>query len=219
MIFFADIFREPSILIGFLAGITIAITIHEFFHAWTANHFNDPTAKNMGRLTLNPLAHFDPVGTLFLFLAGFGWGKPVPINPNNFRNPRWDQLWVALSGPLSNIAAAFIFALPYRIAIITGSDLALLNYSPIGIILNVIVEINIILAVFNLLPLPPLDGAEIISILLPRSLLPIYNQFGPLLLFTVLALEFLPINLNLFSMIFTPIINTFLYIVKVYPFG
>jgi Zn-dependent protease len=218
MIFFSDLLHQPFILIGFLAGITIAISIHEFAHAWTANYLGDPTAKNNGRLTLNPLAHLDPTGTIFLFLAGFGWGKPVPINPNNFQNRKWDQLWVSLSGPFSNILAALLFALPYRITILTGGEFSMLNYSPLGIILNVIVEINIILAIFNLLPIPPLDGAELISILLPERVVQSFYQFGPFLLFLILALEFLNI-FSFFSVVFSPIINVLLYIVRVYPAG
>jgi len=219
MIFFSSLIYQPAILLGFILGITVAISIHEYSHAWSADRLGDPTAKNQGRLTLNPLAHLDPIGTLFLFLAGFGWGKPVPINPNNFYNKKWDRLWVSLSGPASNLLMALVLAIPYRLFILANWDLAILNSSFIGTILNVMVEINIILAVFNLLPIPPLDGAEIISIILPRSLQPLFQQFGPILLFTMLALEFLPFNLNLFSNIFTPVISALLYIVRVYPFG
>jgi len=219
MIFFTQIFQQPAILIGFLFGIVIAISIHEYFHAWTANHYGDPTAKNQGRLTLNPLAHLDLVGTLFLFIAGFGWGKPVPINPNNFYNPKWDQLWVALSGPASNLVTAFIFAIPFRIALMMGGETLLgFDASAISIILDVIVEINIILAVFNLLPVPPLDGAEIVQVFLPASFHATFNQYGPLALFVLIGLEFSSIGFNFFSTVFPPIINTLLYIIKVYPY-
>jgi Zn-dependent protease len=217
MIFATNIFSNIYALIGLIMGLVIAISIHEFSHVYSANKLGDPTAKNRGRLTLNPLAHLDPLGTFFLIIAGFGWGKPVPINPNNFKNPKKDQLLTALSGPLSNIIAAFIFALPYRYIIMTGADLSLLDSSFLTIT-HYIVDINIILAIFNLLPIPPLDGSDIIRVILPENWFRIFEKIGPPILFILLFLELTSFaNLNLFSKIFSPLIEGLSYLVRVFP--
>jgi Zn-dependent protease len=219
MIFLSNLFSNVYAIIGFLLGILIAITVHEYFHAYSANYFGDPTAKNRGRVSLNPLKHLDPVGTIFLFLAGFGWGKPVPINPNNLKNPKLDQLWIALSGPISNLLVAFIFAIPYKWALISGAELSIMN-SPLFIISHYIVDINIILAIFNLLPIPPLDGADIIRVIVPEKIFYYFQKIGPPILFILLFLEFSTItNFSIFSKVFSPIIETLSYIVRVFPFN
>ena len=137
----------------------MGITFHEFSHAWAAYKLGDPTPKIMGRLTLNPLAHLDPLGTIFLFLAGFGWGKPVFHNPKYFQNPNRDTLITALAGPFANILIAFIFLIPFRIALIINPEIVsiwLFN------LFYYIVFINLLLAAFNILPIPPLDGSKVI---------------------------------------------------------
>jgi len=132
-----------------LISLLIAVTIHEFCHALAADKLGDPTPRAYGRLTLNPLAHLDLLGTLMLFLVHFGWGKPVPIDPYNFRHPRRDEIIVALAGPLSNFILAFIFSrFPYSITYI-------LAYT------------NLYLGIFNLFPVPPLDGSKVLLNILP----------------------------------------------------
>lgn len=132
-----------------LISLLVAVTIHEFCHALAADKLGDPTPRAYGRLSLNPLAHLDLLGTLMLFLVHFGWGKPVPIDPYNFRHPRRDEIIVALAGPLSNFVLAFIFSrFPYSITYI-------LAYT------------NLYLGIFNLFPLPPLDGSKVILNILP----------------------------------------------------
>lgn len=219
MIFLTNLFSNVYALIGFLLGIFIAITVHEYFHAYTANRLGDPTAKNRGRVSLNPIKHLDPAGTIFLFLAGFGWGKPVPINPANFKNPKIDQLWTALAGPASNLLVAFIFSIPYKWVLISGAELSLMN-SPLFVISHYIVDINIILAIFNLLPIPPLDGGDIVRVILPESTFNFYSKIGPPLLFILLFLEFSTItSFSIFSSVFSPILQTLSYIIRVFPFG
>ncbi|HWS49026.1 MAG TPA: site-2 protease family protein [Candidatus Methanoperedens sp.] len=134
-----------------LISLLIAITIHEFFHALAADKLGDPTPRAYGRLTLNPLAHLDLLGTLMMFIAHFGWGKPVPIDPYNFRHPRRDEIIVSLAGPLSNFLLAIIFSR------FPGSLAYILTYT------------NLYLGIFNLFPIPPLDGSKILLNLLPQE--------------------------------------------------
>ncbi|MFA4826747.1 MAG: site-2 protease family protein [Candidatus Shapirobacteria bacterium] len=190
----ASLFPILSIL-----GLIVAITIHEFSHAFVADRLGDPTARSQGRLSLNPLRHLDPLGTLMLIFAHFGWGKPVPIDPYNFKNPRRDELLTALAGPASNILLAVLLSLLFRF----------LSPSLFKDILYVIIGTNIMLAVFNLLPIPPLDGSKIFLNLLPLEKSQEWEnslgQYGPFLL---LLLVFLPINgSNIISLIISPIIN------------
>lgn len=138
----------------------MAFTLHEFMHAWTASIFGDDTAKNLGRVTLNPLKHLDVFGTILIFIAGIGWAKPVPINSHYFSTRRFQSIIVSLAGPLSNFVLAFVgFTVWY---------FSPMN-APLELFLNVFVSLNVVLGVFNLLPLPPLDGYRILSSLLPRS--------------------------------------------------
>jgi Zn-dependent protease len=143
----------------FVAAV-LAFTIHEFAHAAVAYLFGDPTAKNEGRLTLNPLSHVDPVGLLLIFLIGFGWARPVPFNPYFFRNPRLATVLVALAGPFSNLLLAFLFII---IGVFQPDNSFVLE------LWLHIVFLNLTLFVFNLLPLPPLDGYQTIKYLSPRS--------------------------------------------------
>ena len=167
-----------------LPAILFALTVHEFFHAWTALKFGDSTARDMGRLTLNPLAHLDPLGTLTMFLSGFkfGWAKPVPINLHNLRNPRVADFWISAAGPLSNFALAFIFGTLFRFAGQIGVPESLYMF------LYYCVSINVGLAVFNLLPLFPLDGSHILRNLLPESYGPTLDKIDTVAPFLLLAL-------------------------------
>jgi Zn-dependent protease len=177
----------------FIAGLIvfiIAITIHEFMHAFTAYQLGDNTAARLGRVTLNPVAHFDPLGFLMLIVLlispiGFAWGRPVPVNPANFRNPKRGMVLVAAAGPLSNLVQATILALVWRFFGDTLPDWPLL-------LIATGVRINILLAAFNMLPIPPLDGHKILTGLLPDFWYPILaplEQYGFAIL---LALLFLP---------------------------
>jgi Zn-dependent protease len=160
-------------------ALTVGITIHEFAHAYRADRAGDPTPRANGRVSLNPLDHYDPIGTTLILLFGFGWGKPVPVNRFLFRRPQRDDLMVSLWGPLSNLIAATVLALPVRLHVA----------GPWEGVLAAMVQLQIILAVFNLLPVYPLDGSHILSALLPpdkaRRLDAMYHQYGPVLLLVV----------------------------------
>lgn len=162
-------------ILTWLVGVALAITIHEFAHAWRATKAGDPTPRSMGRLSLNPLAHYDPIGSTLFLLFGFGWAKPVPVNPYLFRHPRRDEIMVALWGPLSNLIAAVVLSIPLRLGV-AGAYTAPLMF---------MVELQIALAVFNLIPIYPLDGSHILPALLPleqaRRLEAFYHQYGIML--------------------------------------
>jgi len=156
--------------------IIFSLTVHEFFHAWTANRRGDPTAKDAGRLTLNPLAHLDLFGTLMLFMSNFrfGWAKPVPVNPYNLRDYRRDNLWISAAGPLSNLGLALIAGTVFRI--LNGIGI-IGQYQALDSILFLFLIINTSLAFFNLLPLYPLDGSHIFRSILPEQYGPMLDQF------------------------------------------
>ena len=153
----------------FIIILLFSVILHEISHGAMANILGDPTAKNEGRLTLNPISHLDPVGSFFLpllliFLKSpflIGWAKPVPINPHNLLNPKWDTAKIALVGPLSNVAAAIFFGLLTRFLPLPDNLL---------IIFSVIIFLNFLLGIFNLFPIPPLDGSKILFAFLPSSL-------------------------------------------------
>ncbi|MFC1930476.1 site-2 protease family protein [Chloroflexota bacterium] len=178
------------ILISTCIALIVAITVHEFSHGFIANIFGDSTAKRSGRLSLNPLVHLDPMGTIMLFVAGFGWGKPVPVNPYYLRNGvRTGMALVSLPGPVSNLLCAGVFGILARTIPPPFSDL-----------FYYIVLYNIILAIFNLVPLPPLDGFKILLGIVPaetsRSFSKI-ERYGPAILIIVIMLDSFT-NLNLF---------------------
>ncbi|NLC52068.1 MAG: site-2 protease family protein, partial [Firmicutes bacterium] len=154
-----------SDLLYSLPAILIALTVHEYAHARVAYAFGDPTAKLQGRLSLNPLDHIDPIGLLMLIIARFGWAKPVPINPFNFHDRRQGILWVSLAGPLTNFIAGF-FSM-FLFSVLTPAVPYQLQAAFTRFFINLII-INVYLAVFNLIPLPPLDGSKILASLLPH---------------------------------------------------
>ena len=166
--------------------ILLALTFHEFAHAYVANRFGDDTAKQSGRLTMNPLAHLDPFGTLMIFIVHFGWAKPVPVNPYNLRNPKKDMLWISAAGPLSNMVLALISGLLLRFMATSGmmpdAD------SMLGVFIVMVVfslQINLALAVFNILPIAPLDGSKILYGILPAGFakqIYLLERYGPFIL-------------------------------------
>lgn len=147
---------NPVAFVIIAAALALSLTVHEFAHAWTADRLGDPTPRRFGRVTLNPVKHLDPFGTLLLLFAGFGFARPVPINPGNLG--RWGTLWVSAAGPISNLLIALLSALLIRV--LAGSPLA------VGV-LAVVMGINVVLAVFNLIPIPLLDGSRILGALVP----------------------------------------------------
>lgn len=184
-------------IIVWILPVVFAITVHEVAHGWIAKKYGDNTADSQGRLTLNPIKHIDLVGTIIipglLLITGtgfiFGWAKPVPVDPRNFKNPRADMAVVALAGPVSNLLMAVFWALIARVGMTIGSDAAMiaepLIYTGIAGI-----SINLVLALVNLLPIPPLDGSRILSGLLPDYWAWQYNKlerFGFIILLLLLS--------------------------------
>ena len=216
-----SIFRLEELPFVVIA-LVLAFTVHEFAHAYVAYKFGDTTAKDQGRLTLNPIQHLDPIGTILILVAGFGWARPVPVRRSRFKNPRLAGVLVSVAGPLSNFLIAFIaFGIFYFFVGVTGVS----GIPPFVIdLLQMIVELNILLFVFNLLPFPPLDGYRIIEDLSPnhvRAKLSQYEQYG-ILLFLILVITpldqytiwpFLQTGMNAtsqaFSIIFTTIFSIF----------
>ena len=191
---------ELAVLLSWLIAMAVAITVHEFAHAKSADLAGDPTPRAMGRLTLNPLAHYDPIGTTMLLFFPFGWAKPVPINPLAFRHPRRDIIRVSLWGPLSNFLTAVLLAIPLRLHL--AGDYA----TP----LVTIIYVNLILAVFNLIPFGPLDGAHILEGLLSvranQRLAAFYQRNRAWLLILVLIIFVVPaVGSLVFGVILIPV--------------
>ena len=190
-----------------------AITIHEYAHGWMALRKGDPTARDAGRLTLNPLPHLDFFGTLMLFFVGFGWAKPVPVNPYNLRDPIKDNLWISLAGPGANLVSAFCFGMIIRIIRLglLPFDTGTLIFQIIYAMIEFAMVINIILMVFNLLPIPPLDGSHILRGLLSQESLGWYyniERYGPMILIGIIMFGFVT-GIHIFGMIFSPFITVF----------
>ena len=158
-------------LLLYLPLFAISVTCHEFSHAWVADHLGDPTPRAAGRISLNPLRHLDLLGTLLIVVAHFGWAKPVPINPNNLTHPRLQMPLIAAAGPLANLALALVGLEARRYC-----DPDALPY----LMLTILVWLNVMLCVFNLIPLPPLDGSNALRSLLPGRLLYQYDRLAPL---------------------------------------
>ncbi|MCC6443830.1 MAG: site-2 protease family protein [Armatimonadetes bacterium] len=189
-----------------LLAVAIAITIHEFAHAVSALAAGDDTAKRAGRVTLNPLAHYDPVGSTFFLLFGFGWAKPVPVNPRNFRNPRWHDALVSFWGPLSNMLLAAILLLLARFQLIPSAERLMA-------LVLLCIQLNLVLAFFNLIPLPPLDGSHIMKAILPHPQSQMYvrfvGQWGMFLLLAIILLPRIDPRLDLLGWYLNPAISFF----------
>lgn len=165
-----------------IVSLLIAFTVHEFSHAYVAYKFGDPTAKNEGRVTLNPIQHLDPIGTLLILIAGFGWARPVPVNRFHFKNPKLAGVLVSFAGPFSNLIVAILgFLIFYGLlASGVGPDLPFF----VEPFLSILINLNILLFVFNLIPLPPLDGYRIVQDLVSadlRAKMTQYEQYGSLI--------------------------------------
>jgi Zn-dependent protease len=162
--------------------ILFALTIHEYCHGLVANYLGDDTALKQGRLTLNPIAHLDVIGTILMFLVGFGWAKPVPVNPLNFKDPKKGMLLVALAGPVSNLLTAIVAGIFLRnlIPSIITSDHGISEfYSTLLVVMVLTVIYGVGLAIFNILPIPPLDGSRVLYGLLPERQAYVYSRFEP----------------------------------------
>jgi Zn-dependent protease len=174
--------EHPLLALAFVVVIVIAITVHEAAHCWTAKQLGDPTPELAGRVNLNPAAHLDPLGTLLIFFVGFGWGRPAPFNPTYFRHYKQGTALVAVAGPLSNLALLTISALALKLGLSFGNEF-------IEAFWYQMITLNLLLALFNLIPIPPLDGSKILYAFLPARLDDTYEQLdrlGPLLLIGLL---------------------------------
>ncbi len=195
---------SPQAVLVMILAVVYALTVHEFSHAWAATSLGDPTAKYQGRLTLNPLAHMEFFGTLMLLLAGFGWGKPVQINPYNMRWRKWGEAAVSLAGPAANFISVIFFIIVYNI---------LYSYLPsdnlLSLFLLSLILINLVLGVFNLIPLPPLDGSKVLFAILPESYSGLKHRLtvnGPWILLGLILLDNFA-GINIFGNIFSFFIN------------
>ncbi|HHL40489.1 MAG TPA: site-2 protease family protein [Deltaproteobacteria bacterium] len=171
--------------------ILLALSVHESAHAWAADRLGDHTARMLGRVTLNPIRHLDPVGTLAIFLSGmFGWAKPVPVNPRNFRDPGRAMMWVALAGPVTNLFLAALFAGVYKLFVAAGDPLGGPVSRPLFLMVEMSIFLNVGLAVFNLIPVPPLDGSKVLANLLPSDKALTYLRIEPYGFMILLVLIF-----------------------------
>jgi Zn-dependent protease len=191
--------------------LVISLSIHEFAHAWSANAFGDDTPRMNGRLTLNPAVHLDLMGSLMLLVVGFGWARPVPINPYALqRRSSAAVMWVSLAGPASNLMLAILAAIPLRMGLITPfTGTAGLLPSPYSFMLQFI-AINLLLMVFNLIPLAPLDGEKIAGYFFPPPMARFFDTirpYGPMILLAILFVGPM-IGLNIFGWVVWPVVNT-----------
>ncbi len=185
------LFRNPAAfvqqLILLIPAFLVAVTVHELAHGLLADRLGDPTARLRGRLTLNPIPHIDPIGAIAFLVAGFGWAKPVPVNASNLRHPRRDMAWIAAAGPISNFLMAFLGLVAYEL--VTRHPGMPFLAKPILGMLGYIYLFNLGLGVFNLIPLPPLDGGHFLPYLFPRgswTTLHQIEQYGPFILILLL---------------------------------
>src|SRR6056297_305789 len=194
-----------------LVPALLAIMLHEVSHGYVAERFGDPTARLLGRLNLNPFKHLDPIGTLAVFIFGFGWAKPVPVNQGNLRQPRRDMIWVALAGPTANILLALLSALLLRtLGYLDSSGMVesqtyLQVTTPIKMMAGFSLYINVLLGMLNLLPVPPLDGGRILAGILPEAQAKLLNRLEPFGFVLILLLIFFT---DVWSLLLAPLINT-----------
>jgi Zn-dependent protease len=196
-----ELLTNPFSFLIWIVALLVAITIHEFSHALAADRLGDPTPRLEGRLTLNPLAHLDPIGTLMLLIARFGWGKPVPIDPYNLQNPRRDAAIISLAGPGSNFILAIILSIILRLSLLSSFGLLAIS------LLTPIIVLNVYLGLFNLLPVAPLDGFKIVLGFLPHDLALQWEELESYGLIFLLFLIFPFGGRPLISTILSPIIN------------
>ena len=192
----------------------LAIVCHEVSHGYVAWRFGDPTARMLGRLTLNPLKHIDIIGTLMIFFVGIGWAKPVPVVYENLRNPKRDMIWVAAAGPITNIILATISALLLRGLVAVGNPASsnspvAMMIEPLVLMLAFSVYINLLLAIFNMIPVPPLDGGRVLTGLLPWRQAQALSRIEPYGMIIIIALVFFT---NIFSYIISPLLKIGIYL-------
>lgn len=206
---------DPSVQILLIPVLIFALSFHEYAHAWAAYRLGDPTASALGRLTLNPMAHLDPFGAIALYLIGFGWAKPVPVDYRYLRNPKQDMLWIALAGPASNFAMALISGLLLRFLWTTGM---ISGGSALTMVLVMSLQINLMLGLFNFLPIPPLDGSKILAGLIPnrhQNILHNMELYGPKILFAIILIGMVT-RVSIIGTIIRPFINFFM---KIFTLG
>lgn len=194
------LFGSPAVALAWIVAIFLVLTVHEFSHALVAKMCGDRTAEREGRLTLNPIAHLDPTGFILLLLFGFGWAKPVPYNPYNLRDPKWDSVKVALAGPASNLFMAVIAGIAFRVLVV-GEIISPLNLLSVFLFLTVL--LNLFLLLFNIIPIHPLDGSKLFFALFDKPQHAELRKFvayrGPqILLIAVLISAFTSINIFFF---------------------
>jgi Zn-dependent protease len=198
------LFTSPLLFFIAAGVLLVSLTIHEFAHAWMAEQLGDPTPRSQGRVTLNPLAHLDPVGTVLLLLTYFGWGKPVQFNPRNFEKPRQDAAKVAIAGPISNLLIVLISSALLYLRVLPNEFLNFIVYQ--------FLFTNLALAIFNLFPIYPLDGNHILFALLPPHLAIEYEDFVHRYGMYMLLIALLPIfdGVSLISIVMGPLLNILL---------
>ena len=198
---------QPEVLVILIPVLLFALVFHEFSHAWVANKLGDPTARYAGRLTLNPIPHLDPIGGLMILFVGFGWAKPVPVDPRYLKNPREDMMKIAFAGPASNLLLAFIAGTILRSGYFQENMVIL-------VILFRFIQINIMLAVFNMIPVFPLDGSQIFSGLLIRTnpdLVRNLQIYGPQILLGAILIGYLT-PISPIGWVMRPFVNFFLFL-------
>ena len=161
------LFNNPFLFFLSAVALISAITIHEFAHAYAADKLGDPTARLLGRLTLNPFAHLDPIGTLMILVARFGWGKPVPFDPYNLRHPRRDSAIISLAGPTANMILAVVCSIVLRLINAFAAQNGIISI--IAVVFEAIIVMNVSLAIFNLIPIHPMDGFKVVEGILPEE--------------------------------------------------
>jgi len=201
-----------QIIILLIPPVLLALTFHEFMHGWAAYKLGDPTAKYAGRLTMNPLSHLDPIGTLMLFLVHFGWARPVPVDPRNFQNPKRDMLIVSVAGPLANMILALLSGLLVRL-FRSGqlNSLPLNLLQPLYTMVILSLQINLALAIFNLLPVPPLDGSKILMGLIPyryESYFGWLERYGGFILMAIIVVGMVT-NVSILGTFINPFVSFF----------
>lgn len=215
--FFGNDINIVSMLLSIPAAL-IALTVHEYCHGYVAYRLGDPTARSLGRLSLNPLKHLDPIGTLFMILFGFGYAKPVPINPRYFKDPRKGMALTAAAGPLSNLLLAFLGALLYRLTLlllpIVSTEFLLKFILILASFFAAFHYLNLSLCVFNMIPLPPLDGSRILYIFLPPRLYFRIMKYERVIMIILLAALWLGAFSGLINVIVNAISNGMLWLIS-----